>query len=67
MNDLGLSEYCVDIRTFDLQALNDLFMRMIDNREAIRKAMSERLKSYRGDLAAQFDVLFPRESSNAHQ
>ena len=60
MNDLGLSEYCVDIRTFDLDLLANTFIRMVENRDEIKKRMAEKAASYRRGLTLQFDQLFPR-------
>ena len=60
MNDMGLSDYCVDIRTFDLDLLANTFIRMVENRDKIKTRMAEKAASYRRGLSIQFDQLFPR-------
>ena len=58
MADLGLSNYCVDIRNFDLNLLTDKFASMIANAEDIKSRMAVILTSNRQRLANQFDELF---------
>jgi polysaccharide pyruvyl transferase WcaK-like protein len=60
MNDMGLSDYCVDIRTFDFGLLANTFIRMVENRDKIKTRMAERAARYRSGLSIQFDQLFPR-------
>lgn len=62
MNDLGLSEYCVDIRTFDLDLLTHAFTRLIENRDAVKARMADEACRYEKALTIQFDRLFPREA-----
>jgi polysaccharide pyruvyl transferase WcaK-like protein len=60
MGDLGFSEYCVDIRKFDLNLLADTFTRLIENRDQIKDRMDDKAKCYNRELMTQFDRLFPR-------
>ena len=50
MNDLGLSEYWVDIRKFDSDLLAKTFDRVVDNRDGIKARMAEKAVSYRREL-----------------
>lgn len=63
MQDFGLSEYCLDIRAFDSDLLRSTFTRLVDNRDDIKARMAKTVASYRSALSAQFDALFPQESS----
>ena len=59
MTDLGLSNYCVDIRDFDLKLLTERFASMVIDAEEIKSRMAESLKRNRQRLKSQFDELFP--------
>lgn len=59
MKDLGLSRYCVDIRTNRLECLTDAFVSMVTHTDEIKDHMAERLSCYRKRLSMQFDLLFP--------
>jgi polysaccharide pyruvyl transferase WcaK-like protein len=59
MNALGLSTYCVDMRTFDPIRLMDTFTSLVSDAEAVKRSMAASLASYRSQLAIQFDSLFP--------
>jgi hypothetical protein len=61
MNDLGLAEYCLDIRRYNLTVLTEVFTSMVNNSREIKGRMTERNASCNTALAAQFDALFPRE------
>jgi polysaccharide pyruvyl transferase WcaK-like protein len=61
MADMGLSEYCLDIDTFDLELLKTTFTRLAANKEDIKSRMAEKAGFYRSELNRQFDQLFPRE------
>ena len=63
MNDLGLSEYCVDIRTFDPNRLADTFESLVLHSDEIRIRMAERLTPFKSQLMDQFDGLFLPEVS----
>lgn len=63
MNDLGLSEYCVDIDKCDSSVLVDTFVSLVSNRDEIKNRMAEKLASYKEKLSNQFDQLFPSEVS----
>lgn len=63
MDELGLSEYCVDITTGDVELLKKAFLSMVANADEIRKQMAERLISYRQQLSTQFDFLFPPKAA----
>jgi polysaccharide pyruvyl transferase WcaK-like protein len=58
MQDIGLSEYCVDIRNFDGEVLATTYTSLVSNREEIKSRMAVKLAEYRHDLAAQFDNVF---------
>ena len=60
MNDIGLSEYCVDMDSFDSDLLLKRFSLLVRNGESIKGVMAETLDGYRRKLASQFDDLFPR-------
>jgi polysaccharide pyruvyl transferase WcaK-like protein len=58
MNDLGLSKYCVDIRTFDPVVLVDKFASLVAETDEIKGRMALILGKYRSRLMTQFDELF---------
>jgi polysaccharide pyruvyl transferase WcaK-like protein len=60
MNDLGLANYCVDIRSCDLSLLTETFISLVTNRDEIKISMAGKLVHYRRKLAIQFDDLFPK-------
>jgi polysaccharide pyruvyl transferase WcaK-like protein len=57
MNDLGLSEYCVDIRTFDPNLLADTFASLVGSTRTIKSHMAASLAEYRSQLTGQLDSL----------
>jgi polysaccharide pyruvyl transferase WcaK-like protein len=59
MADLGLSEYCLDIDSFDLDLLKTKFDRMVADREQIKARLAETAVQYRTELIRQFDEIFP--------
>src|SRR5713226_7405985 len=59
MNDIGLSEYCVDIAKFDSGQLIQKFSRLVETATDIRRMMAERAVDYQKKLTLQFDSLFP--------
>jgi polysaccharide pyruvyl transferase WcaK-like protein len=60
MYDIGLSEYCVDMDSFDSDLLLRRFNLLVRNGESIKGVMAETLDGYRRKLASQFDDLFLR-------
>ena len=60
MNDIGLSEYCVDMDSFEADSLLNTFRLLVANGESIKGRLAAALARYRGELASQFDDLFPR-------
>ena len=60
MAELGLSEFCIDIREFDLNLLTDRFASMVGNAEEIKHRMAASLARNRQQLRNQFDDLFRR-------
>jgi polysaccharide pyruvyl transferase WcaK-like protein len=58
MNDLGLSEYCLDIKRCDISSLKNRFLLLERNRETVVRRMAESLARYRNELTKQFDVIF---------
>jgi len=63
MSDLGLSAYCVDLRSFDVNVLMDRFAALVRNADKIKDRMSASLATYRQRLEAQFDNVFPHCTS----
>ena len=63
MNELGLSEYCVEIRTLDADLLRKTFDRLAANAAALKAYMPTKAASYSRAITIQFDTLFPRETS----
>jgi polysaccharide pyruvyl transferase WcaK-like protein len=63
MSDVGLSEYCVDIRNPDVVALTNTFTKMVHNRNRIRSTMAEKAACYKASLSTQFDKLFYSKAS----
>jgi polysaccharide pyruvyl transferase WcaK-like protein len=61
MADLGLSEYCIDIDTFDVEQLTATFTRLVADRVAIKVRMAEKAAFYKSALTTQFDQLFSPE------
>lgn len=61
MNDLGLSEYCVDMEKCDSRVLADTFVSLVSNRDEIKNRMATKLASHKERLSNQFDELFPSE------
>jgi polysaccharide pyruvyl transferase WcaK-like protein len=59
MNDTGLSAYCVDIRSFDLDLLKRSFSRLVEHQAQIKRHMAKIAASYKARLLNQFDYLFP--------
>lgn len=60
MADLGLSEYCLDIDSFDLDLLKTTFDRMVADRHRIKARLAETALQYRTELVSQFDEIFPQ-------
>jgi len=60
MTDLGLSEYCLDIRSFDSDLLMETFIRLTNRRDEVRDRMAEKVEKYKFTLTRQFDALFPQ-------
>jgi polysaccharide pyruvyl transferase WcaK-like protein len=58
MTDLELSNYCVDIRDFDVSLLADRFASMVINAEEIKGRMAASLTRNKQLLRSQFDELF---------
>jgi polysaccharide pyruvyl transferase WcaK-like protein len=63
MAELGLSNYCLDIRDFDANSLADRFASMVTNADDIKRRMATRLMSNRQHLRSQFDELFRFEGA----
>jgi polysaccharide pyruvyl transferase WcaK-like protein len=60
MENLGLSRYCLSIRTIDADTLTNAFFDLVANAAEIKKQMSKVYSSNRDKLARQFDDLFPQ-------
>ena len=61
MQDIGLSEYCVDIRNFDLDLLTAKFKSLVSNSDRVKRLLAETQVCYKQALRVQFDSLFSRE------
>jgi polysaccharide pyruvyl transferase WcaK-like protein len=59
MAGLGLSQYCVDIRTFDPARLAERLECLVKNRNDVKSRLAATARDYRVQLARQFDVLWP--------
>jgi len=68
MTDLGLQEYCLDIKTTDLTLLTSTFASLVKSRDQIKRQMSAKKECYRQILSTQFDRLFaaPPEAGRLH-
>ena len=64
MSALGLSKYCVDIRTFDPNLLADTFEALVRDRDDIRDRMAASLAKYKLLLKGQLDELFPADMNH---
>jgi len=62
MKDLGLGNYCVDIRTCDPTLLAEKFSFLVSNADGIKRQMASRLGLYRSQLMSQFNQLFPQQA-----
>jgi polysaccharide pyruvyl transferase WcaK-like protein len=63
MNDLGLSEYHLDIQTFDIGIMRRAFSQLLADADQIKTCMTGTAAGYRMGLANQFDQLFGRSLS----
>jgi polysaccharide pyruvyl transferase WcaK-like protein len=59
MTGLGLSQYCVEIRTFDPSRLAERFECLVKNRDEVKSRLAATARSYKVLLDAQFDGLWP--------
>jgi polysaccharide pyruvyl transferase WcaK-like protein len=59
MRALGLSQYCVDIQTFDPNLLVDKFEALVRDRDNVKDRMAASLTRYKVLLKGQSDDLFP--------
>jgi polysaccharide pyruvyl transferase WcaK-like protein len=59
MSALGLSKYCVDIRTFDPRSLADTFECLVNEKDEVKSRMDSTLRNYKSRLRVQFDELWP--------
>jgi polysaccharide pyruvyl transferase WcaK-like protein len=60
MEDLGLSDYCVAMDSFDPVELAGKFAALVENTQSVRAAMAAKATAYTSRIAEQFDQLFPR-------
>jgi polysaccharide pyruvyl transferase WcaK-like protein len=66
MHDLGLSQYCVDIQTFNSNELTEKFQSLVRNTEEVKSSMAASLARYKSELTVQFDQLFPVSPAPIH-
>ena len=58
MDDLGQSEYCMDINHFEVDCLKGKFLSMVSNRESISRRINQRVNDYQCLLDEQYERLF---------
>ena len=63
MSDLGLAEYCLDIRKCDANTLKETFLSLVANRDEVKSRMAGNAECYKKTLLIQFDQLFPRSAT----
>jgi polysaccharide pyruvyl transferase WcaK-like protein len=67
MNDLGLSQYCVDVNKCDADVLGQAFVSLVSNRDEIKSRMAEKLATYQENLSFQFDRAIPLRTAPRSQ
>lgn len=65
MEDMGMSKYCIDIRTCSIATLTSAFLSLVANEDAIKSQMAHKLAHYRRQLKNQFDSVFPAQRALA--
>ena len=58
MDDMGLSEYCMDIATCDAADLKERFDRLVANRDDVKARIRQHVAQFQSSLVSQFDCLF---------
>ena len=61
MEDMGLSEYCLDLGKVNLNLLKTRFRQLEGNKEAVERQVSEKISGYVGALQQQYYWLFGSE------
>lgn len=64
MEDMGLSDYCVDISRCDANDLQERFDRLITNADEVKARVSRHVAQYRLLLTSQLDGLFGASAEN---
>lgn len=67
MGDLGLSDYCFDIHTFDVEMLMKAFITLANSRDQVKARMAEKAADYKRRLTMQFDALFPESMRSGNE
>lgn len=62
MAELGLSEYCLDMESFEAEQLEEKFTKLVANANTIKARMAEQATRYKAELTEQFDQLFAIEA-----
>jgi polysaccharide pyruvyl transferase WcaK-like protein len=60
MEDMGQTDYCLDIHDFDLGPLIDRFKLLESNRSIIERQIESRISHFRNSLEHQYDLVFYR-------
>jgi len=60
MDDAGLGQYCLDINNVRAEDMKTLVSALLENRNAISKHLSTRVKTYIQSLDEQYDQVFGR-------
>jgi polysaccharide pyruvyl transferase WcaK-like protein len=61
MVDLGLTDFCLNVDTFDEEVLAETFALLKKERTQIKQQLADKAMDYRKRFAAQLDTLFPPE------
>lgn len=67
MREVGLSEYCIDIRRFDVDALITKFSHLVDNRDKVKETIASHTACYKARLSTQFDHLFGYQAVTSYR
>lgn len=59
MDDLGLSRYCLDIKSLNSDNLADTFFELVANAAQVKRQMSTKDSFFKDALTGEFDNLFP--------
>lgn len=58
MKDMGFSEYCLNIKDFNVQDLSSKFQNLVQSEDNVKSQLNKILSCYQKELKTQLDVLF---------